>query len=102
MIGKIAANDRNTDPVLKLNPPEKVKEKLDYYRSLFGKVQDLSDKEFENLKKDVHKFFNIFPFKKPNILPNNLVRITNNNRIFAGQGKDVSYLTDISQLLAPP
>ena len=102
MIGKIAANDRNTEPVLKLNPPEKVKEKLDYYRSLFGKVQDLSDKEFENLKKDVHKFFNIFPFKKPNILPNNLVRITNNNRIFAGQGKDVSYLTDISQLLAPP
>lgn len=102
MIDKIAANERNTDPVLKLNSPEEVKRKLDYYRSLFGKVQDLSDEEFENLKKDVHKFFNIFPFKEPNALPERLVRITNNNRIFAGQGKEVSYLTDISQLLAPP
>ena len=49
MIEKIANNKFNTEQ-LNLNSPVKVKEKLDYYRSLLGKTHDLAKDEFENQK----------------------------------------------------
>jgi hypothetical protein len=60
MIEKIANNKTNQEK-MNLNPPEKVKEKLDYYRRVFGKIQDLSDNDFENLRNDIHTFFNLKP-----------------------------------------
>lgn len=101
MIDKIANNETNQEQ-LNLHPTKDIVEKLNYYRSLFGKVQDLPDAEFENLKKDIAKFFNLKIGGNTQLAPQRLVRISNNNRILASQGKELSYLTDISQLLAPP
>lgn len=101
MIDKVANNTFNTEK-LNLNPPDKVKEKLDYYRSLFNKTHDLSSEEFEKLAKNIKTFFNIKAVGFTDIPPTRLVRISNNNRILAAQGKELSYLTDISELLAPP
>jgi len=101
MIDKIANNETNQEQ-LNLHPTKDIVEKLNYYRSLFGKVQDLPDAEFENLKKDIAKFFNLKIGGNTQVAPQRLVRISNNNRILASQGKELSYLTDISQLLAPP
>jgi hypothetical protein len=101
MIEKVANNKFNTEQ-LNLNPPEKIKEKLDYYRSLFGKTHDLATREFENLKQDIATFFNLKPGIHTTDAPKKIVRISINNRILKAQGKDLSYLTDISQLLAPP
>lgn len=101
MIDKIANNETNQEE-LNLHPTKDIVEKLNYYRSLFGKVQDLPDAEFENLKKDIAKFFNLKIGANTQDAPQRLVRISNNNRILAAQGKELSYLTDISQLLAPP
>ena len=55
MIDKIANNETNLEE-LNLHPTADIVEKLNYYRSFFGKVQDLTDDEFENLKKDIAKF----------------------------------------------
>lgn len=101
MIDKIANNETNQED-LNLHPTKDIVEKLNYYRSLFGKIQDLSDAEFEILKKDIAKFFNLKIGGNTQVAPQRLVRISNNNRILAAQGKELSYLTDISQLLAPP
>ena len=101
MIDKVADN-KSVFEELKLNPTEKVKEKLDYYRTLFNKTHDLPDSEFELLKKNIATFFNLKPVGFTTDPPTRLVRITNNNRILKAQGKELSYLTDISQLLAPP
>jgi hypothetical protein len=101
MIDKIANNETNKEE-LNLHPTKDIVEKLNYYRSFFGKVQDLSDDEFENLKKDIAKFFNLKIGGNTQEPPQRLVRISNNNRILSAQGKVLSYLTDISQLLAPP
>lgn len=101
MIEKVANNKFNTEE-LNLNPTDKIKEKLDYYRSLFGKTHDLPLHEFENLKQDIARFFNLKPGIHTTDAPKRLVRISNNNRILKAQGKELSYLTDISQLLAPP
>jgi hypothetical protein len=101
MIDKIANNETNQEE-LNLHPTKDIVEKLNYYRSLFRKVQDLPDAEFENLKKDIAKFFNLKIGANTQDAPQRLVRISNNNRILAAQGKELSYLTDISQLLAPP
>lgn len=48
MIEKVANNKFNTEK-LNLNPPDKVKEKLDYYRTLFNKTNDLTSEELESL-----------------------------------------------------
>lgn len=101
MIEKVANNRFNTE-VFNPNSPQEVKEKLDYYRSLFGKVQNLSAKDFEALKGDISTFFNLKPAHLAANPPERLVRISNNNNILAAQGKPLSYLTDITQLLAPP
>jgi len=101
MIEKVANNKYNTEK-LNLNPPEKVKEKLDYYRSLLGKTNDFSDSEFEALKVDIKTFFNLKSTRLIKKLPERLVRVSNNNRILKGQKKELSYLTEISELLAPP
>ena len=101
MIDKIANNETNQEE-LNLHPTKDIVEKLNYYRSFFGKVQDLTDDEFENLKKDIAKFFNLKIGGNTQEPPQRLVRISNNNRILDAQGKELSYLTDISQLLAPP
>jgi hypothetical protein len=101
MIDKIANNETNQEE-LNLHPTKDIVKKLNYYRSLFGKVQDLTDDEFENLKKDIAKFFNLKIGGNTQEPPQRLVRISSNNKILAAQGKDLSYLTDISQLLAPP
>ena len=61
MIDKIANNETNQEE-LNLHPTKDILEKLNYYRSLFGKVQDLTDAEFENLRKDIAKFFNLKSF----------------------------------------
>jgi hypothetical protein len=99
MINKIA-NNKTTDPYPILNSIVDIKEKLDYYRSLFGKVHDLSDAEFEDLKKDISTFFNIKPVHFTTTLPDTLIRISNNNRIL--KNKELGFLTEVSQLLAPP
>ncbi len=101
MIEKVANNKFNTEE-LNLNPTDKIKEKLDYYRSLFGKTHDLPPDEFEKLKQDIATFFNLKPGPHTEDAPNRIVRVSNNNRILKAQGKELSYLTDISQLLAPP
>lgn len=102
MIDKVANNESNQDPEPDLNSPEQVKEKLDYFRSLLGRTADLSDADFEELRQSIKVFFNLKPVHYSKKLPQHLVRISNNNRILEGQGKELSYLTDISQLLAPP
>lgn len=101
MIQRVANNETNQENI-KLHPIADVIEKLNYYRSFFGKIQDLTDNEFEELKKDIAYFFNLKVGSNTTIAPNRLVRISHNNKILSAQGKDLSYLTDISQLLAPP
>lgn len=101
MIDKITKNKDNLG-VPDLYPIKDIKEKLDYYRNLFGKIQDLPEKEFQKLKSDISTFFTFkvgSDTKKP---PDRLIRISNNNRILSAQKKELGYLTDISQLLAPP
>lgn len=101
MIEKITKNENNLgDPIL--NPIEDIKEKLDYYRSLFGKLHELDDESFEALKKDISTFFTFKVGGNTKNPPERLVRISNNNRILKARGRELSYLTDISQLLAPP
>jgi len=99
MIEKVA-NNKSVKEALNLNSPRAVLQKLDYYRSLFGRTHDMSDKEFDALTKNITTFFNLKPFAPAKEPPAHLVRISNNNRIL--QGQELSYLTDISQLLAPP
>lgn len=101
MIEKVANNEFNTEK-LNLNPPEKVREKLDYYRSFFNKINDLPIEKIDELNKDIKTFFNLKPVGFTDSPPARLVRVSINNRILPSQGKELSYLTDISQLLAPP
>lgn len=101
MIDKIANNKFNTEN-LNLNSTEKIKEKLNYYRSLFGKTHDLPLDDFKQLQQDIATFFNVKPGIYTTKAPKRIIRISNNNRILKAQGKELSYLTDISQLLAPP
>jgi len=101
MIEKVANNKYNTEK-LNLNPTDKIKEKLDYYRTFLGTTHDLPTDEFEKLKLDIATFFNLKPGKFSKDAPKRIVRISNNNRILEAQGKELSYLTNISQLLAPP
>jgi RES domain len=101
MIEKVANNGFNSEN-LNLNPPDKVKEKLDYYRTLFNKTHDLPADQFEELTQNIRTFFNLKVVGFTDKPPERLVRISINNRILASQGKELSYLTDISQLLAPP
>lgn len=101
MINKIANNDSNQEP-LNLNPIEQISEKLDYYRSLFGKVQDLSHEEFEFLKNDIKTFFNLKPVSLTTEAPENLVRLSNNSNILKSQKKELGCFTEINQILAPP
>jgi len=101
LVEKIANNLTNRE-VINLNPIPEIKKKLDYYRTLFGKIQDLSDIEFEKLKQNITTFFNLKPVSTAAHLPKFLVRISNNNRILKAQGLELSYLNDIGQLLAPP
>jgi len=101
MIEKIANNKYNTDK-LNLNPTAKIKGKLDYYRTLFNKTHDLPTAEFEKLIENVKTFFNLKAGGYTEDPPQHLIRISNNNRILEAQGKELSYLTEISQILAPP
>jgi len=101
MIEKITKNKNNLG-VPDLQPIDKISEKLEYYRSFFGKIQDLSDDEFEKLRLDISKFFTLKVGTHTNNPPKRLIRISNNNRILKSEGKKLSYLTDISQILAPP
>jgi hypothetical protein len=101
MIEKVANNKFNTEK-LNLNPPDKVKEKLDYYRTLFNKTHDLPADQLEELTQNIKTFFNLKAVGFTDNPPARLVRISINNRILSSQGKELSYLTDISQLLAPP
>lgn len=101
MIDKIANNKYNTEP-LNLNPVSAIRGKLNYYRSLFGRTHDLPEAEFIALRNDIATFFNLKPGGFTTKAPQRLVRISKNNDILAGQDKPLSYLTDISQLLAPP
>jgi len=99
MIDKITKNENNLeDPIL--HPIKDIEAKLDYYRSLFGKLHELDEESFEELKKDISTFFTFKVGGNTKNPPERLVRISNNNRIL--KGKELSYLTDISQLLAPP
>ena len=81
---------------------EDVQKKLDYYRSLFGKAHDLSQSEFEKLKHDILTFFNVKAVSPIRIPPPRLVRISSNTQILESKGKGLNYLTEISELLAPP
>jgi len=101
MIEKVANNKTNRE-ILNLNPVEKIAEKLDYYRSLFGKTHDLSQDELERLRINISTFFNLKPVGIIDRLPEYLFRISNNNRVFKFQERELSYFTNISQILAPP
>lgn len=101
MIEKVANNKYNTEK-LNLNSIEEIIEKLDYFRTFFGKTHDLTEKEFQDLKLDIKTFFNLKTYSFTKNPPERLVRISNNNRILKAENKELSYLTDISQLLAPP
>ncbi len=101
MIEKVSNNKYNTEK-LNLNPPEKVKEKLDYYRSFFNKTHDLSVEKFDELTQNIKTFFNLKAIGFTDKPPKRLVRISNNNRILASSKKELSYLTEISQILSPP
>lgn len=101
LIEKIANNKTNQE-VMNLNSVDDVKKKLDYYRSLFGKIHDLPEEEFERLRNNITTFFNLKPVARAAELPSQLIRISNNNRILQGQSKELNYLTNISELLAPP
>ncbi|HET6244659.1 MAG: RES domain-containing protein [Bacteroidetes bacterium] len=101
MIEKVANNKFNTEK-LNLNPADKVKEKLDYYRTLFNKTHDLTSDELENLSQNIKTFFNLKAVGYTDNPPSRLVRISVNNRILASKGKELSFLTEISELLAPP
>lgn len=101
MIEKVANNKFNTEK-LNLNPPDKVKEKLDYYRTLFNKVHDLTSDQLDELTQNVKTFFNLKAVGFTDNPPERLVRISINNSILGSQGKELSYLTNISELLAPP
>lgn len=85
-----------------LNSTEEIAEKLNYYRSLFGKVQDLTDFEFENLKKDIKTFFNTKPIHFTNEAPENIIRVSNNTNVLNSTGKKLGCFTEIEQILAPP
>jgi hypothetical protein len=103
MIEKITKNKDNLG-VPDLHPIEKIKEKLNYYRELIPKLPNFSDKEIENLKKDITVFFTLksvrlVPKKK---LPKQLVRISNNNKILKNNKKPLNFLTEFNQILAPP
>lgn len=99
MIEKVANNKYNTEK-LNLNSTKDILEKVDYFKSLLGKTHDLSQEDFEELQNDIHIFFNLKLGSYRNNPPETLVRISVNNRIL--KAKELSYLTDISQLLAPP
>jgi hypothetical protein len=101
LIEKIANNKTNQE-VMNLNTVDDVKKKLAFYRTFFGKIHDLPVKDFEHLKKNISTFFNLKPVARAKELPAYLIRISNNNRILQGQEKELSYLTEISELLAPP
>ncbi|MCK4920914.1 MAG: RES domain-containing protein [Bacteroidales bacterium] len=101
MIDKITKNKDNLGEP-DLNPIEDIKEKLDYYRGFLGKIQDLSEDEFQSLKSDISIFFTFKVGSDTKNPPKRLIRISNNNRILASLNKELSYLTEISQLLAPP
>ena len=101
MIEKIANNKTNQEPI-NLNSIESIKEKLDYYRSLFGKIQDLTEEDFEKLKIDIKTFFNLKSTHFTNEAPENLVRISNNTNILNSQGIELGCFTEIDQILAPP
>ncbi|WP_431200444.1 hypothetical protein ACQ86K_12160 [Mucilaginibacter sp. P19] len=57
-IAKVANNKFNTER-LNVQPIHKIIDKLNWYRSLFGKVHDLPEEQYELLK----KCSNIFQFK---------------------------------------
>src|SRR5690606_1722528 len=97
MIEKVANNKYNTEK-LNLNKTNDILEKLNYFRSFLGKTNDLAQEDFDKLQNDIHTFFNLKPDSYRKDPPEKLVRISVNNRIL----KELSYLTDISQLLAPP
>ncbi len=101
MIEKITKNKDNLG-VPDLHPISDVKEKLEYYRNLFGKIQDIPEEEFQRLKSDISTFFTFKVGSETKKPPVRLIRISNNNRILAAKNKELSYLTDISELLAPP
>ncbi|SDH29551.1 RES domain-containing protein [Mucilaginibacter gossypii] len=101
LIEKIANNKTNRE-FMNLNSIESIIQKLDFYRGYFGKIHDLPLDEFEKLKQNISTFFNLKPMASAAELPGFLVRISNNNRILAGKGKELNYLTDIDELLAPP
>ncbi|WP_163399675.1 hypothetical protein [Flavobacterium fluviatile] len=99
MIEKVANNKYNTEK-LNLNRTEDILEKVNYYRTLLGKTHDLSNEDFVKLQNDIHTFFNIKPGSYRKDPPQRIVRISINNQIL--KDSELSYLTDISQLLAPP
>jgi hypothetical protein len=96
------ANNKTNREVMNLNSIESIIQKLNFYRGYFGKIHDLPLDEFEKLKQNISTFFNLKPMASAAELPGFLVRISNNNRILAGKGKELNYLTEIDELLAPP
>lgn len=101
MIEKVANNKTNREK-LNLNPVHLIDEKLEYYRSLIGRISTLPEPEFESLCKDVAIFFNIKPVLYRNSPPEYLFRISNNTKIIESQKRELGLFTEISQLLAPP
>lgn len=77
-------------------------DKLNWYRSFFGKIQDLSNSNFEDLKENIGLFFNLKPVRLAAKTPRFLIRISNNSNILNSQKKPLSYLSNLDDLLAPP
>lgn len=101
MIPKIANNKTNQEE-LNLEPTEKIVEKLNYYRTLFDKLHELSEAEISELTDNISIFFNLKTVGFSDKPPEDLFRISNNNKILSSLGKELNFLTDISHILAPP
>ncbi len=83
--------------------PIEIKRKLDFYRTFFNKIHDLSESDYEVLKINFETFFNTIPFYQSDYkIPQYLYRISNNNAICGALKKPLSYFTDLNDLLAPP
>lgn len=103
MIKKITKNKDNLGEP-ELHPIEKIEEKFDYYRESFAKLSSFNQDEIDELKADITSFFTLKSVRlvPEEMLPKQLVRISNNNGVLKNQNKPLGLLTDIDQILAPP
>ena len=70
------ANKKYNTEQLNLNPIDKIKDKFDYYSSLFSKTPDHPSDKFVILKQDIATFFNLKPGINTKDAAKRIVRIS--------------------------